>query len=229
MFVLIIGGGKDGVHLTEELMKEKQPLHKHGAHKVVLVEKSPAVYEKLTRDKELQPATLLQGDGCDPIVLENAGIRQADVLAALTCDDEDNLVIAQLGKFEFNVPKIIARVNHPKNEWLFSQDMGVDVAVSKSHIITKIIEEEATLGDLVTLLKLRKGELSLVEETLKDSSKAVNRPIKELNLPKDCILVAVLRGGQILLPNSETVLKSGDEILALTSTKCEPILAEKLG
>jgi trk system potassium uptake protein TrkA len=217
MFVLIVGGGKDGSHLAEMLLKEK------GKHKITIIERSMPNYELLT--KEIAGATIIRGDGCDPKVLEEAGVTKADVVAAVTHDDEDNLVISQLAKFEFHVPKIIARVNNPKNEWLFTKDMGVDVQISKAHIIGKIIEEEATLGDLVTLLKLRKGELALVEETLTEKSKVAGQKIGSLELPPDCILMAILRDKQVLIPKTEVVLQGGDEILALTSVASEEKLA----
>lgn len=220
MFVLIVGGGRDGSHLAEMLLTEK------GKHRIVIVEKAFSIYEKLA--KELLGATIIHGDGCDPKVLEEAGIVKVDVVAAVTSDDEDNLVISQLAKYEFRVPKVIARVNNPKNDWLFTKDMGVDVAVSKAHIVGKIIEEEATLGDLVTLLRLRKGELALVEERLSDKSKAVGQEIKSLDLPSDCVLVAILRDKQVLIPRGDTMLQAGDGVLALTSVASEGKLAAVL-
>jgi trk system potassium uptake protein TrkA len=145
MFVIIVGGGKTGSQLATQLIS--------GGHQVKLVEDRPAVLEKLRQ--ELPGDVVIAGDGSSPRVLESAGVDHANVLAAVTGEDEDNLVITTLGRFEFGVPRIIARVNNPKNVWLFTPEMGVDVALSQSDILAKLIAEEMSLGDMMTLLKLR--------------------------------------------------------------------------
>ena len=154
MFVIIVGGGNTGSQLAAQLLE--------GGHQVKVIEDRVTVLERLR--EEMPEGTVLPGDGSSPTVLEGAGIDHADVLAAVTGDDEANLVITTLGRFEFHVPRIIARINNPKNTWLFNEQMGVDVALSQSDILAKLIAEEMSLGDMMTLLKLRRGEYSIVEE-----------------------------------------------------------------
>ena len=148
---------------------------------------------------------------------------------AVTGDDEDNLVVSQLAKHTYRVPKVIARVNNPRNQWLFNRQWGVDVAVSAVHIISKIIQEEASLGDIVTLLKLKKGKLSLIELSIPESARSINKMIKELALPADSILVALVRDEQMIIPYGDTVIKAGDKILALTAVASEKQLKQCLG
>ena len=150
MFVIIVGGGKTGSYLARLLLD--------AGHQVKVIEDRPVVFERLK--DELPEDTLICGDGSSPTVLEAAGIRNAQVLAAVTGEDEANLVVTTLGKFEFKVQRTIARVNNPKNAWLFTPEMGVDVALNQSDILARLIAEEMSLGDMMTLLKLRKGEYS---------------------------------------------------------------------
>ncbi len=172
MFVIIVGGGKTGSQLATQLLS--------GGHQVKLIEDRPAVLEKLRQ--ELPVDIVVAGDGSSPSVLESAGIEHANVLAAVTGEDEDNLVITTLGRFEFGVPRIIARVNNPKNVWLFTPEMGVDVALSQSDILAKLIAEEMSLGDMMTLLKLRKGEFSIVEEKVDPRAVVVGKMLRDINL-----------------------------------------------
>ena len=148
MFVMIVGGGKTGSYLAELLLAE--------GHRVKVLESRPEVVEKLK--KELVEDIIVYGDGADPKVLAGAGIRSANVVAAVTGDDEDNLVVSTLARFEFDVPRIIARVNSPKNAWLFTPQMGVDVAINQADLMARLIAEEMSLGDMMTLIKLRKGQ-----------------------------------------------------------------------
>jgi len=219
MFVVIIGGGKAGSHLAELLQAE--------GHEIALVEKRPAVLEKL--EQELSGVHIVNGDACDPQVLQDVGVSRADVVAVMTGDDEDNLVASLLAKFEFNARRVIARVNNSKNEPLFTPDMGVDVAVSQAHIIAKLIQEQIGVGELMTLFKLQQGNLALVQETLQADSRAVGRAVKDLGFPKESVLVAVVRGPQVLIPYGDTVLQAGDEVLALTHVNERPHLAAILG
>jgi len=219
MFVVIIGGGKAGSHLAELLQAE--------GHEIALVEKRPAVLEKL--DQELHGVHIVSGDACDPQVLQDIGVSRADVVAVMTGDDEDNLVASLLAKFEFNARRVIARVNNSKNESLFTPDMGVDVAVSQAHIMAKLIQEQIGMGELMTMFKLQQGNLDLVQETLSADSRAVGRAVKDLGVPKESVLVAVVRGPQVLIPYGDTVLQAGDEVLALTHVKERPHLAAILG
>jgi trk system potassium uptake protein TrkA len=205
MFVIIVGGGKTGSQLATQLIS--------GGHQVKLVEDRPAVLEKLRQ--ELPGDVVIAGD--------------ANVLAAVTGEDEDNLVITTLGRFEFGVPRIIARVNNPKNVWLFTPEMGVDVALSQSDILAKLIAEEMSLGDMMTLLKLRKGEFSIVEEKVDPRAVVVGKTLRNIDLPPQCVFAAVIRKGQLIVPNGDTELFPVDEVIALVHASQAAKLAELLG
>jgi trk system potassium uptake protein TrkA len=219
MFVIIVGGGKTGSQLAAQLI--------NGGHKVVLIEDRPAVLERL--QEELPKEVVLAGDGSSPKVLESAGIEQAQVLAAVTGEDEDNLVITTLSRFEFGVPRIIARVNNPKNVWLFTPEMGVDVALCQSDILAKLIAEEMSIGDMMTLMKLRKGEYSIVEEKVDPRAVVVGKTLREIELPPQCVFAAVIRKGQLIVPNGNTELAAVDEIIALVHASQVGKLADLLG
>jgi trk system potassium uptake protein TrkA len=219
MFVIIVGGGKTGSQLATQLLG--------GGHQVKLVEDRPAVLEKLRQ--ELPAEIIVAGDGSSPSVLESAGIEHAQVLAAVTGEDEDNLVITTLGRFEFGVPRIIARVNNPKNVWLFTPEMGVDVALSQSDILAKLIAEEMSVGDMMTLLKLRKGEYSIVEEKVDPRAVVVGKMLRDIDLPPQCVFAAVIRKGQLIVPNGNTELAPVDEVIALVHASQVAKLAELLG
>jgi len=162
-------------------------------------------------------------------MLEMAGISQANVLAAVTGEDEANLVITTLARFEFGVPRIIARVNNPKNAWLFNDSMGVDVALNQTDILTKLIAEEMSLGDMITLVKLRKGEYAIVEEKVHPEALAVGKEIRELDLPRDCVLATILRKGQVILPHGDVRLQPVDEVIAIVHASQAANLAALLG
>jgi trk system potassium uptake protein TrkA len=219
MFVIIIGGGNTGSYLAKLLMQE--------GHKICVIEDRPNVIAKLKQ--ELPADVLIPGDGSSPAVLENAGIAQANVLAAVTGNDETNLVITSLARFEFNVPRIIGRVNNPKNAWLFTADMGVDVALNQADILAHLIAEEMSLGDMMTLLKLRKGEYSLIEEKVHPNSEAANKALKDLHFPSEAMITAIIRKNQLILPRGETVLQQADEVLALVHESQLEKFAEILG
>ncbi len=218
MLVIIVGGGKTGSQLATELL--------NGGHQVRLIEDRANVLEKLRQ--ELPVEVIFAGDGSSPQVLEKAGIEQAHVLAAVTGEDEDNLVITTLGRFEFGVPRVIARVNNPKNAWLFTPEMGVDVALSQSDILAKLIIEEMSLGDMMTLLKLRKGEFSIVEEKVDPQAVVVGKMLRDIDLPPQCVFVAVIRKGQLVVPNGNTELAPVDEIIALVHSSQATKLADLL-
>ncbi len=219
MFVIIVGGGKTGSQLASQLIG--------GGHQVKLIEDRPAVLERL--QGELPSEVIIAGDGSSPSVLERAGIDKAQVLAAVTGEDEDNLVVTTLARFEFGVPRVIARVNNPKNTWLFTSDMGVDVALCQSDILAKLIAEEMSLGDMMTLLKLRRGEFSIVEEKVHPSAVVVGKALRDIELPPQCVFAAVIRKGQLIVPNGNTELQPVDEIIALVHASQAGKLAELLG
>jgi trk system potassium uptake protein TrkA len=208
MNVIVVGGGKVGIRLASLLLAE--------GNRVKLIE---VEQERLPRLQQDLPAELVViGNGTDPNVLEAAGIRQAQVVAAVTGADETNLVVTSLARFEFGVPRIIARVNNPKNAWLFTAEMGVDVALNQADLMGHLIVEEMSLGDMMTLLKLRKGEYALVEEKVHPSAIAAGRAIGELDLPAECVLTAIIRQGRLIIPRGDTVLQPADEVLAVVHT-----------
>lgn len=215
MYVVIVGAGKVGSYLARILSES--------GYEVTLVEQRR---EQCAKIKEEAPEiNIVCGDGCEPYVLDEARMSKADAVVAATGHDEDNLVVCLLGKREYEVPHTIGRINNPKNEWLFTDHFGVDIGISNTHIIAKILQEEVVLGDLVTLLKLRKGDVALVEITVTDECKGLGHAIKELKLPPDVVLVTLIRDNEVLIPKGETVLKLGDEVLAVTSVASESALA----
>jgi trk system potassium uptake protein TrkA len=219
MLVIVVGGGKTGSHLASQLIDQ--------GHRVKVIEERSFVIERL--QQELPEDAILVGDGSSPSVLEAAGIMEAQVLAAVTGEDETNLVISSLGRFEYHVPRIIARVNNPKNAWLFNEEMGVDVALNQTDILAKLIAEEMSLGDMMTLLKLRRGEYAIVEEKVHPQALVVGKSLREITLPSDCVFVGVLRRGRLIVPHGETVLQPVDEVIALIHSSQTGELARLLG
>lgn len=219
MFVIIAGGGRTGSHLASLLLAQ--------GHQVRLIEYQPEILANLHR--ELPTEVIFEGDATDPHVMESAGISNAQVLAAVTSEDADNLVITLLARFQYGVRRIIGRINNPKNAALFSPDFGVDVAINQSDIMAKLIEEEMSLGDMMTMFKLSRGKYSLVEEKIYPRARAAGMAIKDLTLPQNCIISGVLRHGEIVLPRGGTVLEEGDEILALVDDPACKELARLLG
>jgi trk system potassium uptake protein TrkA len=208
VYVIIVGGGKIGSHLANLLLSE--------GHEVKVIDHRPQVLGWLR--SELPADCLIEGDGSIPSVLEAAGVLRAAVLAAVMAEDEANLVITTLARFEYNVPRIIARINNPKNAWMFNAEMGVDVALDQADILAKLVADEMPLGDMVTLLKLRRGRYSLVQESLPAGSLALKTPLKDLPLPEACVITAVMRRGQVLIPHGDTQFEAGDEVLAVVAT-----------
>lgn len=209
MNVIIIGGGKTGAQIAHRLLGE--------GHQVRLIEIRPETAERLRA--EFPGEVVMPGDGSSPSILEAAGIEAAQVLAAVTGDDEANLVVTTLARFEFKIPRTIARVNNPKNAWLFTPEMGVDVGLNQTDILSGLILEEMSMGDMMTLLKLRRGLYSLVEEKLLPHSKVLGIPLKELPLPPTCVIAAVIRQGQVVTPRGNLEFDVGDEILAVVDNQ----------
>jgi trk system potassium uptake protein TrkA len=205
MHVMIVGGGKVGTYLARILIAD--------GYNVKVIEGTQEEFQRAA--KELPAEVVVFGNGTDPNVLESAGIREADVVAAVTRTDETNLVITSLARFEFNVKRTIARVNIPKNAWLFTPEMGVDVPLNQADLMAHLIAEEMSLGDVMTLLKLRRGQYSLVEKKVDPRSVAAGMAVRDLNLPRECVLTAVIRDGNLLIPRGDTVLAPDDEVYAL--------------
>ena len=212
MQVIIAGAGSVGRYMATQLVAS--------GHSVTLIDADAAVQ---SRHANLHPDIVWAvGDGCDPDALGRVGAQSADVVAAVTGDDEDNLVISLLAKQEFGVPRVVARVNTPNNEWMFTDMWGVDVSVSTPHLLTGLVEEAVNAGSFVRLLDLDQGRARLAEVTLVEDSPAVGREIGHLGLPREAAVVAVLRKAHIVLPHTDTVLQVGDEVMVLVTGDAEP-------
>jgi trk system potassium uptake protein TrkA len=208
MRVAIAGAGNVGTYIAADLAQ--------AGHEVLLIEQDP---DLVARIRATVDVNWFVGDACEVNSLHEAGLGEVDVVVAATGDDEDNLVISLLAKQEFAVPRVVARVNHPKNHWLFNETWGVDVSVSTPHLLTALVEEAVSVGSLVRLLQFEDAQL--VEVTLADDSPAVGQPIAELGVPRDATVVAVVRGGHVVVPRGDTVLSAGDEVLALVTADSE--------
>jgi trk system potassium uptake protein TrkA len=206
MRVVIAGAGNVGTFIAGDL--------RAAGHEVMVIESDPDLVSRLrpTLDIEWVP-----GDACEVSTLSAAQLDTADVVVAATGDDEDNLVISLLAKTEFAVPRVVARVNHPKNQWLFNETWGVDVFVSTPHLLTALVEEAVSVGSLVRLLQFEGGDAHLVEVTLADDSPAKGKPLADLPMPRDASIVAVVRAGRVVIPRGDTVMTPGDEIVVLVA------------
>jgi trk system potassium uptake protein TrkA len=205
MFVLIAGGGRTGAQLAILLLAQN--------HQVRVVEHRRAVLAHLHR--ELPTEVIYEGNTSDPQVLEQAGISQAQVLAVCTDSDADNLMLCFWARTRYQVARIIGQINDPRNAWLFGPEFHVDVALNRSEILAKLIEEEMSMGDMMTLLKLRRGQYSVVEEKIPAGAQAAGMAIQDLGLPEYCVVAAVIRRGRMVVPRGTTVLEVGDEVLAV--------------
>jgi len=213
MRVFIAGGGSVGRFIGQQL--------REGGHDVSLMDNDPSVVRRFQASGEPVGVRWILADACEVTSLGAAGVAEADVVAAVTGDDEDNLVISLLAKQEFAVPRVVARVNNPKNEWLFNETWGVDVAVSTPHLLTALVEEAVTVGSFVRLLSFAGGEAHLAEVTLAPGSEPIGRQIDELGLPRDATVVAVVRKGSIVVPTGDTEMQEGDEVIVLVTAESE--------
>jgi trk system potassium uptake protein TrkA len=210
MRVAIAGAGAVGLYIADDL-------HAAG-HEVLIIEQQPAVRARAVTAEGIEWAI---ADACEVSSLRDAGLDRCDVVVAATGDDEDNLVVSLLAKTEFAVPRVIARVNHPKNEWLFNENWGVDLSVSTPHLITALVEEAVTVGRLVRILQFEGGQARLVEVTLAEDSPVVNRSISETDVPRDATFVAIVRDEHVVMPRGDTVFEAGDEVLAMVTPDSE--------
>jgi len=216
MYIIIVGAGKVGYFLAKRLLKSK--------HTVSIVEKNRDICEDIAKELE---ALVINGDACDPRILQEAGIERADVLAAVTGEDEDNLIICQVAKERFGVQRTVGRVNNPDNEHTFAE-LGIDVPVDSTNIIAKIIEEEVSFSDFVNLMSFKRGKLAIVRVDLPADSPAINKEVKNIELPQDSVLVSIVRGEEVIVPKGDTVLRAGDDVIALTLIGNEPQLLNLL-
>jgi trk system potassium uptake protein TrkA len=216
MIVLIAGGGRTGTQLANLLLAQN--------HDIRLIENRKVVLSRLHR--EVPTEVIIEGNPCQPEVLELAGVKSADVVAACTTQDADNLSICYIARNLYQVPRTIARINDPRNAWLFDAKFHVDVPLNQSEIMASLIEEEMSLGDMMTLLKLRRGQYSLIEEKIPPGAPAIGVAIKDLGLPDQCVIAAIIRKGKIIVPRGITTLEVGDEVLAVTDPEGAHQLAE---
>lgn len=210
MRVAIAGAGAVGSYIASDL--------KQNGHDVVVIEKDRTVIERADVPSGVEWCL---GDVCEVNSLRSAGLEACDVVVAATGDDEDNLVVSLLAKQEFGVPRVIARVNHPKNEWLFNENWGVDLSVSTPQLITAMVEEAVSVGRLVQLLSFEGGQARLVEVTLADGAPVNGKAIKEIDIPRDATIVAILRNDHVIMPRGDTEFGAGDEVLALVTPDSE--------
>jgi trk system potassium uptake protein TrkA len=218
--VVIAGGGAVGTFIAGELQE--------AGHEVHLIEQDGDRVARLRAVGEPAGVTWHVADACEVTSLRSIGLGDADVVASVTGDDEDNLVISLLAKQEFAVPRVVARVNNPKNEWMFNENWGVDVAVSTPHLLTALVEEAVSVGSLVRLLSFEGGRASLIEVTLAGDSRAVDREIVDLDFPRDSTVVAVLRHDRVIVPRGDTTLQAGDEVLVLVTAESIDEVRDKL-
>jgi trk system potassium uptake protein TrkA len=206
-----VGAGNVGVFLADDL--------RASGHDITVLEQNPGLVAELAA--AYPDVHWVCGDGCEYTTLDHVGLAEADVVVAATGDDEDNLVVSLLAKQEFAVPRVVGRVNHPKNEWMFNQTWGVDVAVSTPHLLSAVVEEAVNVGSLVRLLQLDASGVRLVEVTLSDSSPANGKDLSGLKMPRDATVVAIVRRASVVVPRGDTRLEVGDEILVLVSPEAE--------
>jgi trk system potassium uptake protein len=218
MFVMICGGGRTGAVLANLLQNE--------GYKVRLVENRPPLLARL--HQELATEIIYEGNPIDPSILEQAGVRDAHVLAAVTSDDSSNLALCFLAKTVFDVPRTIARVNNPNNAWLFGPKFHVDVALNQADVLAHLIQEEMSVGDMMTLFQIRRGQYSVVEEKVAPGAKGIGVALKDMGLEQQCVIAAIIREGKMMLPRADSIFQAGDEILAVASPEGAKRLAELL-
>jgi trk system potassium uptake protein TrkA len=209
MKVAIAGAGNVGRSIAQELIEN--------GHNVLLIERQPSAL----RPERVPAAEWILADCCELASLQEADIANCDVVVAATGDDKVNLVLSLLAKTEFAVPRVVARVNRAENEWLFTDQWGVDVSVSKPRLMAALVEEAVTVGDLVRLMTFRQSQANLVEITLPDTAPYVGRAVRDVPLPRDSALVAILRGGRVLVPSPDDPLEAGDELMFLCTAEVE--------
>src|SRR5947209_19062126 len=216
MRIAIAGAGAVGRSIAGELLEN--------GHEVLLIDNSP----KAIKVDSVPRAEWLLADACEISSLDDAALQRCQVVIAATGDDKANLVVALLAKTEYGVPRVVARVNHPGNEWPYNESWGVDVAVSTPRLLSALVEEAVSVGDLVRLMTFRHGEASLVEVTLPEDTPVAGRRVGSITWPQDVALVAILRGPRVLVPTADDPLEPGDELLFISAPEMEPALHDLL-
>lgn len=218
MYVIIAGGGRTGAQLATQLIAQN--------YQVRLIEHRRELLSRLHH--ELPTEVIFEGEATDPTVLKQAGLEEANVVVACSNDDASNLVLCYLARTLFKTRRTIARINNPRNAWLFDKNFHVDETINNADVMAHLIQEEMSLGDMMTLLKLRRGRFALVEEKVPAGALAIGKELKELGLPDQCVIAAIIRHGQITLPRGTTRLEEGDEVLAVTDPEGATQLAKLL-
>ena len=216
MRVAIAGAGAVGRSIAQELLEN--------GHEVLLIDKNP----KAIKVEMVPRAEWLLADACEISALDDAALERCQVVVAASGDDKVNLVVSLLAKTEYGVPRVVARINHPNNEWLFNESWGVDVAVSTPRLLSALVEEAVSVGDLVRLMTFRQGEANLVELTLPQDAPLAGQRVGSVAWPRDTALVAILREGRVLVPTPDHTLEPGDELMFVASQDVEDELAELL-
>ena len=214
MRIAIAGAGNVGRAIARELLDN--------GHEVLLIDRDP----KALKLDSVPDAQWLMADACEISSLDKAALTTAQVLVAATGDDKVNLVASLLAKTEYGVPRVVARINHPKNEWMFDSSWGVDVAVSTPRIIAALVEEAVSVGDVVRLFSFRQGQANLVELTLPDDSSCIGKTVEEIELPDDASLAAIVRDGRVIAPTAADVFSAGDELLFVASATAEDLIKD---
>ena len=209
MRVAIAGAGKVGRSIAAELIEN--------GHEVMLIDRDPDT----VRPDSIPGAQWLVADACELAVLEKADLASCQVVIAATGDDKVNLVVSLLAKTEFGVPRVVARVNHPKNEWLFNENWGVDLSVSTPHLITALVEEAVTVGRLVRILQFEGGQARLVEVTLAENSPVIDKALRDVDVPRNATIVAIVREEHVVMPRGDSIFETGDEVLAMVTPESE--------
>lgn len=216
MYMIVVGGGKVGYYLTKTLIYE--------GYEVLLIEKNPA---KCDIFRQRFGAVVIQGDGAEAATLDAAGAARADVMIAVTGDDEDNLIISQVAKKRFGVERTIARVNNPKNEDVFKR-LGVDVTVSQTNVILSLIEQQIPERHFMHLMNLKHAQVAIVEASVSPNSPITGLTLSEIRLPPDCVFSAITRGAEVIVPTGQTRIQAGDEVIAITRVSSEKALRDLL-
>ena len=205
MKVIIVGGGQVGGYIANLLVEN--------GNSVVVIENKEKALQAL-KNSGLKDEWIMMGDGTDALLLEKAGVRSCNALVCTTGMDETNLTAAMMAKFEYDVPKVVARVNNPKNAWLFNAGMGVDVQINQANLLGHMVADDMNYNSMMTLLKLSKGEYSIVRVRVDYHSPTVDKSIAEIELPDKALLIALYEDDTLIIPHGETVIRAGQHILA---------------